>query len=736
MKKIVFIFVAVVFLITLGSTQGTAYYKRPPNAVMNYVSQNVGIYDTYYGNFKETDCRACHGDSEAVSNRHHYSALAFADCPDGCPLSPTDCVTVCHNPANPTGDCKNCHIGNLGFPHHRSEPAGSGQCTACHQPDLLIGTYSVRTPYYYPTTNTHTPTPFSCENCHWPSGNAPHQPPALVDWNSWIGLPKPTTWPDGQPHPAPIEANGPVTTGSVTAGDPAPTANKPYRPMDGTHHETGGSLFVECWLCHASGSDLNFDTTNPLLIRFCENCHSKDSLHSIQEHVTAGNGLTVQDKCIACHGGMPDTAPPSGAKFPTITCISPRYGPQGTSCTISGKNFDTLGSIRNVLLTPKMGATGQTYSIPSGLCTWWSNDLIIFSVPSGLDPRNYSVRVETVNGISNLQVFTLTGTTQPCIPCPTTVPNIDSMEPLLGAENSLITINGQNFGDRRTGNRDVLLVKDAVTIAAPIISWTDNKIQFRFPRWQFNAGTIHVKVQTENGESNQKDFELRVTSLGIGSMDHPGTGVLRLSGLGFGDSRQYVRPDGYGWVSTVALNHPEQTISVSPDSITSWSDTEIQLTLPAIQFDFYGVTVETKYFFDSDGNGAYTPGLDTIYQTITGDPQLFRPVECSLVPDATTIPRGGTLGFQGTVANYTDKSATILFATKVTLPSGNKYPASGYLIGPLSISFVPYQSKSGHKSLDIPITAPLGTYTYHGYVGNYGAGLYDECRFEFTVTSP
>ena len=52
MRKMVFIFVATVFLIIMGSTQGTAY-KRPPNPVMNYVSQNVGIYDTYYGNFRD-----------------------------------------------------------------------------------------------------------------------------------------------------------------------------------------------------------------------------------------------------------------------------------------------------------------------------------------------------------------------------------------------------------------------------------------------------------------------------------------------------------------------------------------------------------------------------------------------------------------------------------------------------------------------------------------------------------
>ena len=107
---------------------------------------------------------------------------------------------------------------------------------------------------------------------------------------------------------------------------------------------------------------------------------------------------------------------------------------------------------------------------------------------------------------------------------------------------------------------------------------------------------------------------------------------------------------------------------------------------------------------------------------------------CNLVPDATSIPRGGTLGLQASVTNNTDKTSSVLAATKVTLPNGNMYPPSGYLFGPLSISLDPYQSKSGHLLHAIPSNAPLGTYLYHGYVGNYGVGIYDECQFNFTVT--
>ena len=108
--------------------------------------------------------------------------------------------------------------------------------------------------------------------------------------------------------------------------------------------------------------------------------------------------------------------------------------------------------------------------------------------------------------------------------------------------------------------------------------------------------------------------------------------------------------------------------------------------------------------------------------------------ECNLVPDAISIHRGGTLGLQATVTNNTDKTASVLAATKVTLPNGNIYPSSGYLFGPISVYLGPNESKSGHLSHAIPSNAPTGTYTYHGYVGNYGPGNYSECQFIFEVT--
>jgi hypothetical protein len=83
-----------------------------------------------------------------------------------------------------------------------------------------------------------------------------------------------------------------------------------------------------------------------------------------------------------------------------------------------------------------------------------------------------------------------------------------------------------------------------------------------------------------------------------------------------------------------------------------------------------------------------------------------------------------------------ERETSFLFVTFVTTPGGSRYPASGWLFGPVSVTLGGNASRSGHKSHNIPSGAGLGTYTYHGYVGNYGVGLYDECQFEFTVTSP
>ncbi len=334
-----FIILFVTSTVSFGLLEIVNAYTRPSNPVMDYVPQNIGVYDTYYENFHESDCRACHGASTA--ERHHGTNYAFEG---NCQL----CHLIWPSSSQPERDCKVCHIdggpiGNFGNPHHKSQSVSFGMCNQCHF--HVVRTYSVQPPLYAPTSTT--PTPYSCENCHWPSGRVPHQSATydgntfkfLADWQSWSSYPVPTTWPDGLAHPQPIEANGPIFIGN--------SFMKPYRPTEGTHHKLSANVYNRCNYCHASTPDSipDWNPNNPYLIRFCENCHDVGSLHNIQEHVNdndiyrvggMGNQLvTTNTKCVACHRNYMGELPPTiMLDRPEIGRLEPNFGPPGITVNI------------------------------------------------------------------------------------------------------------------------------------------------------------------------------------------------------------------------------------------------------------------------------------------------------------------------------------------------------------------------------------------------------------------
>ena len=137
----------------LWALEGT--YNRP-NPMMDYVPQDLGIYDTTYENMDEGICRSCHGNS--LADRHHLSEPALNH----------ECI-ICHELGGPQGvavvhDCKTagCHssadLAN-GW-HHATDAADSNDCTACHDPNIIAALTPVRDYDLYPPTII-TPTPFS-----------------------------------------------------------------------------------------------------------------------------------------------------------------------------------------------------------------------------------------------------------------------------------------------------------------------------------------------------------------------------------------------------------------------------------------------------------------------------------------------------------------------------------------------------------------------------------------------
>ncbi len=107
-------------------------------------------------------------------------------------------------------------------------------------------------------------------------------------------------------------------------------------------------------------------------------------------------------------------------------------------------------------------------------------------------------------------------------------------------------------------------------------------------------------------------------------------------------------------------------------------------------------------------------------------------VSVSVTPDATVIPRGGSLGYSVTVSNTGSSSAEFEYWTDIILWSGEPY-GKNPIFGPRIVTLQPGHTKQGHISHAIPHSAPLKTYSCCGRIGDQPNSTWDEDCFEFTV---
>jgi hypothetical protein len=107
-------------------------------------------------------------------------------------------------------------------------------------------------------------------------------------------------------------------------------------------------------------------------------------------------------------------------------------------------------------------------------------------------------------------------------------------------------------------------------------------------------------------------------------------------------------------------------------------------------------------------------------------------VRVKLLPDATTVERGGTLGYLVTVTNSSDEDKTFEYWSAVYLWNGEPYNKNP-VFGPKEVTIKAGKTKSGHVSHRVPNNAPLRTYTLCGRIGFHPDDVWDEDCFEFTV---
>jgi len=208
-----------------------------------------------------------------------------------------------------------------------------------------------------------------------------------------------------------------------------------------------------------------------------------------------------------------------------------------------------------------------------------------------------------------------------------------------------------------------------------------------------------------------------------------------------------------------AVNGPEIAIfSTTDPSLVSVANSDVKGGQPAVYLesgctlDWGAGNIDADPLFAGGGDYHLTgtsPCIDAgtdagVYDDIDGDlrprgagfdigADEYYEVSMKLEPDAATVERGGTLGYDVTLTNHTATTLTFKYLTNVTLPNGSPYPPSGALLGPKTIMLAPYASRSAHLTHLIPMSTPLGTYTYNAYIGVAPPTPMNERHFDFEV---
>jgi RHS repeat-associated protein len=348
----------------------------------------------------------------------------------------------------------------------------------------------------------------------------------------------------------------------------------------------------------------------------------------------------------------------ASAAAPQIVGISPISGPVGTQVQVSGNGF---------------GATPSTVAFNGVNATTivnWSDTLITAIVPSAAITGPVKV---TVAGVaSNLNVYFN-------VPAPA----VNSISPTSGIVGTQVTINGAGFQATK-GSSTVSFNGNVATI----VSWNDTQIVATVPA---NALTGPVLVGV-NGVGSNSDVLFSMPNPMIASLS-PSSGSVstqvQINGSGFGATQGSSSVTFYPGVNA---------------SIVSWSDSQIQATVPSAATT--GLVKVTVGGITTTSNVDFTvppPQVNSVSPT------------SGIVGASVTITGSGFQASKGTstvVLNSTTASTTSWSDTQIvaTVPSGaTSGPAVVTVNGVLSNRDVMFTVPNPIITSLSPSSGPVGT---------------------------
>ncbi len=147
-----------------------------------------------------------------------------------------------------------------------------------------------------------------------------------------------------------------------------------------------------------------------------------------------------------------------------------------------------------------------------------------------------------------------------------------------------------------------------------------------------------------------------------------------------------------------------------------------------------GDTFSTDFPMAGPLQGLNAGGTDAFVSKI-GSSSPLPAVTLAMTPDALSVARGSTLGYNVTATNTTATKQCFNYWENVTLPNSATYPAGGAIFGPVYLCLNAGASKSVHLTEAVPVSAPIGTYIYNAFTGIYPVIVVSEAHFNFNITA-
>ena len=124
---------------------------------------------------------------------------------------------------------------------------------------------------------------------------------------------------------------------------------------------------------------------------------------------------------------------------------------------------------------------------------------------------------------------------------------------------------------------------------------------------------------------------------------------------------------------------------------------------------------------------------DEVYSAATAATEGAADATLVLQPDVVNVPRSSTWNIRARIRDNSGAGNSVLLVSRVNLGGGNFFPASGWLLAPISASMVGDGQSEQVLAHPIAATTPLISATYEGFIGRAPSTLVDGDSFGFSI---